>query len=296
METNNGRQGLYYALGCYLIWGLFPLYWYPINQSAMPADQILAQRIVWSAVFSVFLLCCFGGVRTVLRAFAQPKLLTVFALSSFLIALNWLVYLWAIMNHHILDAGLGYFINPLFNVLLGSVFLKEKLNRTQIVALLLALCGIWWLAYPAGKVPWVALLLAGSFGTYGLIRKRAPMDALPGLALETLLLFPFAAAYLWWCSFRQIMVFGQLNHLQIVILLGSGIATTLPLLLFASAAKRISLSLLGMLQYVSPTLQVLLGLLLFGERFSADRFIGYAWVWAGVAVFLWGMWRSRKAA
>lgn len=295
-QNNPNQNGWKYAVACYAIWGLFPIYWYPLNQSAMPADQIIAHRVVWSALFALFLLLLNRQAQTVWAAFRQPKLLATFALSAFLIGINWLVYLWAIVNHRVLDASLGYFINPLVNVFLGRLIFKETLNRAQMLALVLALLGIFWLAIPAGQIPWVALLLASSFAGYGLIRKLAPMDALAGLALETLLLLPLAVAYLAWCVWQDEFVFRQLSTLQLSVLFGSGVATTLPLLYFAKGAKRISMALLGMLQYISPTLQFICGLILFNEIFDAQRFVGFAFVWAGVLVFLCGMVWQKKAA
>ncbi|WP_034334139.1 EamA family transporter RarD [Conchiformibius kuhniae] len=289
------KQGLHYALLCYVFWGLFPIYWYPLNQSAMPAEQILAQRVLWSAVFAVVLGIALKQSRTVLAALVQPKILLPFAVSALLIGINWLVYLWSIVHNRVLEASLGYFINPLFSVFLGRVVLKEALNRVQALALLLAAAGIAWLALPAGHVPWVALLLTASFGVYGLMRKRAPMDALPGLILETLLLAPFALLYLLWCARTgSFYGFSQLTPLQSLVLLGSGVATTVPLLLFAAGARRISLSLLGVLQYIAPTLQLLVGLTLFGERLTPSQLAGYTLVWAGAAVFLWGLYRRPR--
>ncbi|STY61994.1 EamA family transporter RarD [Mannheimia haemolytica] len=289
MNISGKLQGWHYALLCYLTWGTFPIYWYPINQSGMPAEQILAQRVLWSALFAVFLLLIFQQGRAVINAFKQPKVLGLFVLSSFMIGVNWLVYLWAIVNEHILDASLGYFINPIFNVFVGRLILKEQLNKAQLLALLFAISGILWLAIPAGQIPWVALILAASFCIYGLIRKLAPMEPLSGLALETLLMSPFAIAYLCFCYHQNILVFSELNPLQMIVLLCSGIATTLPLLWFAMGARRISMSLLGMLQYISPTLQFLCGVLIFNETLSAERAVGYILVWIGVGVFLLGM-------
>lgn len=293
-QTNPQRTGLFYALGCFLIWGTFPIYWYPINQSAMPAEQILANRVAWSAVFSLILLLIYRQHQVMWAAFRQPKLLGIYFLSSLLIGVNWLVYLWAIVHHRVVDASLGYFINPLFNIFLGWLVFKEQMNRLQSFALILAAIGVVWLAILGGQFPWIAILLAGSFGLYAMIRKLAPMDALVGLTLETVLLLPFALAYLAWCGVSGSLIFAELNGLQTAVLLGSGAATTIPLLLFNGAAKRISLSLLGMLQYVSPTLQMLCGLILFREQMDMNRLIGYAWVWAGVAVFLWAMWRKTR--
>lgn len=288
------RKGLIYALGCYLSWGLFPLYWFPITGANISADQILAQRISWSAVFSIIVLLAMKQGSTLLRAVANKKLMLAFACSSLAISVNWLVYLWAITHNHILDASLGYFIAPLVNVLFGRLFFKETLNLTQTAALASAVIGILWLAVPAGHMPWVSLLLAGSFGIYGLLRKTAPLDALTGMTLETLLMLPFALGYLWYASQHGTLVFSSLSSLQTAVLIGSGAVTVVPLLMFAAAAKRISLGDLGMIQYVSPSMQFLLGLTLFNEAFSPQRFAGYAWVWLGVAVYAAGSVLAKK--
>lgn len=293
--NNEEQKGLLYALACYLMWGLFPLYWYPLTHSAISADQLLAQRIVWSALFSVVVLMLFRQGHQLLEALHQRKLLLTFTASAFAISMNWLVYLWAITHNHVLDASLGYFISPLFSILLGRIFFNERLNRIQVLAIALAAVGVLWLAIPAGQIPWVALLLTFSFGIYGLLRKIAPLAALPGMALETLLMLPFAAAYLLWTAYSGHLVFSELPPLPLAILIGSGAATTIPLLLFASGARRISLTNLGMIQYVSPTCQFMLGLFLFDETFHFSRFIGYVWVWVGVAVYLFGIWQKKKA-
>lgn len=287
------KQGILYALACYGAWGLFPLFWYPLNHSAMPAAQILAQRIVWSGVFAAALLLAFKQGQLLLNALRQVRLLAVFALSSFLIAANWLVYVWAITNNHILEASLGYFINPLFNVFLGALMFQERPTRLQTAAVALAFLGILWLAVPGGKMPWISLALAASFGFYGVVRKIAPMPPLAGLTLETLLLLPFALGYLAWRGAQGTLVFAELDALQKTVLFASGAATTLPLLAFAAAAKRIALSLLGILQNISPSAQLLIGLAL-GEHLDAGRLAGYGLVWAGVTVFLFDVWRQMK--
>lgn len=293
----NKTKGWHYAALCYVIWGTFPIYWSPLNGAAIGAEQILAHRVLWSAVFAVILLIVFKQTHLVLAAFRQPKVLLMFSASALFIGINWLVYLWAILNHHVLDASLGYFINPLVSVFLGWLIFKEKLNKTQIIALFSTLCGIAWLAMPAGQIPWIALLLASSFAAYTVMRKLAPMDALAGLALETILLFPFAFIYLAWSAAQGELVFRQLSALQIAVLLGSGVMTTVPLICFAAGARRIALSLLGMLQYISPTLQFICGLFLFHEAFDSQRLIGFGLVWLGVLIFLWGMrFPQQKAA
>lgn len=293
-QSNEYRKGLLYALGCYLMWGIFPLYWYPITHSPISADQILAQRICWSAIFSIIVLISMQQTGNLIRAMHNRKLLLTFIGSAFAISLNWLVYLWAITNNHILDASLGYFISPLFNVFLGFIFFKETLNRTQVVAIMLAVVGILWLAVPAGHIPWVSLLLAGSFGLYSLLRKLAPLDALTGMTLETLVLVPFALAYLLYVAQQGHLVFSSLEPLPMVVLIGSGMVTVLPLLLFAAGARRISMSDLGMIQYVSPSMQFVLGLTLFQEVFNIHKLVGYAWVWLGIAVYILGVVKLKK--
>lgn len=288
------RKGLIYAFSCYLLWGLFPLYWFPITHSGMGADQILAQRICWSAVFSSAVLLLMRQAGPLLRAVRDRRLLLAFVCSAAAISVNWLVYLWAITHDHVLDASLGYFIAPLVNVLLGRIFFKEKLGFVQIAAVLLAVTGILWLAVPAGRLPWVSLLLAASFGVYGLLRKLAPLDALSGMTLETLLMLPFALGYLGLKATQGGLVFGGLGAVPMAVLIGSGAVTVVPLLMFAAAAKRIALGDLGMIQYISPSIQFFLGLTLFGEAFSTQRFAGYLWVWLGVAVYVYGVVRTGK--
>lgn len=292
-DNNEVKKGFWFAVICYGIWGMFPLYWYPLNALSISAEQVMAHRVLWSAVFAfVLLLCCrqFKGVLSILK---RPKSLLVFMISSFFIGVNWLIYLWAIKNHHVLDASLGYFINPLVNILLGYLFFKERLGVLQFIAVGLALVGVMWLAVPAGGIPWVSLLLAFSFSGYALIRKRVEVDALTGLAVETFLLLPFAIVYLLVCIYQQNFDWSRIPYLAQGVLIGSGVATALPLLFFTASARRISLSLLGILQYISPSLQLVLGLMLFGEVLDGNRLVGYMWVWLGVLVFLYATWNNR---
>lgn len=290
----NPIKGWHYALACFLIWGLFPLYWFPLNQSGMPAEQLLAQRVVWSSIFALIFLTFFKQWPIFWQVWSHPKSCKIFVLSSLLIAMNWLIYLWAIVHHRVLDASLGYGINPLFNILLGRIFLKEKLNHLQILAIIFATLGILWLAIPVGQIPWVALLLAGSFGFYALLRKLFPVGALAGLAVETVMMLPFAIIYLIWCYLNGQWFWSELNTLQTSLLIGSGVITIIPLLLFASAAQRMSLSLLGILQYISPTLQFFLGWILFQESLNMQQLMGYILVWIGVGIFLFSL--NKKAA
>lgn len=285
------RKGLWCAAACYGIWGLFPLYWYPLDGADFSAGRILAHRIVWTAVFALALVWTLRRGGAVADVFRQPRRLALLAASALLIGGNWLTYLWAIVNNHVLDAGLGYLLSPLLSVFFGGLVFGERLNGRQKTAVALAAAGVLWLGWTGGGLPWVALLLAMSFCGYGLVRKLVPVDALTGLTWETLLLLPFALAYL--AGHSADGWFGGLNALQTAVLAASGAVTALPLLLFAAAVRRIPLSLTGMLQYLSPVLQMLLGLTLFGETLGGVCLAGYVWVCAGVAVFLSGL---RRAA
>lgn len=279
------QRGLLYAISCYVLWGLFPLYWYPITQTAMPASQILAQRVVWSTVFALMLVIILRQAGPLLQAARTPKLLGVFAISACLLGSNWLIYLWAITNSHVLDASLGYFMSPLFSILLGRIFFNERMNRLQAAAIGIAVLGVLWLVFLYGNVPWIALGLTISFGFYSLVRKLAPLAALPSLALETLCMLPIAVLYLFWQG-QQGSLFLDLSPLNWGLLVGSGIVTSVPLLLFAAGAKRISMTEMGIIQYISPTAQFVTGLLLFHEAFNMQRFIGYALVWLAVVVYV----------
>ncbi len=293
-RDQEARQGLFYAIGCYVLWGLFPLYWYPLTQTQMPAGQILAQRIVWSTGFALLAVLLFRQGPALWQAFRQPKALLIFACSAALLSANWLIYLWAITHQQVLESSLGYFISPIFSVLLGRIFFKERLQPWQAAAIILAASAVVWLAWLAGKWPWVALGLTVSFGFYGVLRKMAPLAALPGLALETLWMLPVAAVYLLWLGRTGELYWTQLPTLPLLIVMGSGIVTTVPLLLFAAGAKRISLANLGMIQYISPTCQFLTGLWVFREPFDRTRFIAYVLVWLAVGLYVWGSRRPQR--
>ncbi|MBX3618911.1 MAG: EamA family transporter RarD [Rhizobacter sp.] len=287
--------GAVYAALAFAMWGIFPLYFRQIAQ--VPSGEILIHRIVWSLVFVLVVLTVrrqWGWLRPVLR---QPRVLLAFAASAVLLSANWLTYIWAVNNGHVIDASLGYFINPLVNVLLGYTVLHERLRRAQWVALALAAAGVLWLTVQAGHLPWIALMLAGSFGAYGLLRKVATLGALEGLTLETLVLAPLAAVVLGVWMARGTSVFPAPELGTNLWLIAAGPITAVPLLLFAAGARRISLTTLGLLQYIGPTLQLAIGLWLFHEAFSAERLMGFALIWAALGVYsAEGWWRSRTLA
>jgi len=281
----------------YVLWGLFPLY---IKQIAhIPALEIVLHRSLWSLVF-VF------GLLAVLRRFAwlppvlrQPRTLGLFLLSALLLGGNWLLYVWAVNAGRVLDASLGYFINPLVNVVLGYAVLHERPRPVQWAAVALAAVGVVWLAWGAGHLPWVSIVLALSFGLYGLLRKTASLGAIEGLALETLLLGPLALAGVLWLSASGQAHFAQGVASDTWWLLFAGPATAVPLLLFASGARRVSMATLGLLQYLSPSIQFVLGVFAYREPFSTSRGIGFLLIWCALALYSAESWRvlrrSRQA-
>jgi len=289
------RRGVAAALAAFFIWGLFPLYLKPLTH--VPALEILAHRIAWCVLFVLGWLAWQSRLAEVGAAFRDRGVLGRLALSATLIAVNWGLYVWAVSNGRVLEASLGYFINPLVNVMLGVLVLGERLNRRQWTAVALAAVGVAWLTFAAGGLPWVSLALALSFGTYGLVRKVANVGAVPGLAVETLLLAPVGLAFLAWLQSRGAGAFGQPPLHVSLLLAGSGLITALPLALFATGARLIPYSVVGIIQYVGPTLQLLLGVYLYGEPFAGARAIGFCVIWAGLAVFVTdGFLRSRRVA
>lgn len=289
----SARSGFAAAVAAFLIWGLFPLYLKPL--SGVPATQIMAHRIVWCCLLVFAWLAVRGELGAVRRALAEPSSRRRLTASAALISVNWLIYVWAVTNEHTVDASLGYFINPLLNVVLGVFVLNERLNRAQWFAVMLAAVGVVYLTVVLGRPPWIALSLAASFGLYGLIRKVVSVEAVPGLATETLLLAPFATAFLLWSASQGSGALGHSSAGVTALLLGSGLVTALPLALFAYGARRIPLSTLGLLQYVGPTLQFLIGVLVFHEPFPRARAVGFVLIWAALAVYAAdGLWRSRK--
>jgi chloramphenicol-sensitive protein RarD len=289
------RVGILYASTAYLIWGLLPLYLRALQ--SVPAHEILLHRVVWSWVFLVGLLACKRHWRWLAGAVRQPRVLLGFTASALLLSVNWFIYIWAVNAGRVVDASLGYFINPLFSVMLGYLVLKERLRTGQWLAVGLAALGVVWLTVQAGAPPWIGLSLAATFGAYGLLRKTAALDALEGLALETALLGPFAAVALVWLAQHGEAAFVHADTHQWLLLLAAGPVTAIPLLCFAAGARRIPLSLLGLLQYIGPSLQLALGVLLWHEPFRPAKFAGYALIWSALALYtLEGVWTRRRPA
>lgn len=288
------RSGIVSAALAFLCWGLFPIYFHAIGE--VPPMQILAHRVLWSLAFLLIVLALRRQWKW-LAIVRQPRVFWSFAASAFLLSANWLVYIWAVKNGHVIEASLGYFINPLVNITLGFLLLKERMRPAQWAAIALAALGVCWLTWQSGTVPWIALFLAASFGGYGLLRKTAALGALEGLSFETMVLFPFAAGYIAWLTMNGANAFmnAPLDTTRLL-LVAAGPITAIPLLLFASGARKIPLSILGLLQYLSPTIQFVLGVWLFHEAFSSDRLVGFVMIWAALALYAGeGLLRSRSA-
>lgn len=276
------NPGLLYASAAFTIWGLFPLYFMLIPHVA--AMEVVLQRSLWSLLFLVVLLSVLKRWAWLKPVLAEPRKLPLFAFSALLLSCNWLVYVYAVQSHQVVEASLGYFINPLVNVLLGVVVLRERLSRLRWVAVALAALGVAWLTWQMGRLPWIALVLACSFGLYGLVRKTSSLGALEGLALETFLLAPLVLTALVWWTLTQGGVWAQGDLQSSAWLVLSGPLSALPLMFFAMGARRLPLATLGMVQYLSPTIQLLLGVWVFHEAFSSARLVGFACIWAALAL------------
>lgn len=277
------NKGMLYAIAAYGMWGLFPLYWKTLHH--VPALEILSHRMAWSLLFVLILLVMrrqWGWLKT---AVSQPKTLLLFTASAILLSLNWFVYIWGVNAGHIVETSLGYFINPLVSVLMGVFFLGEKLRRGQWAAIGLAALGVIYLTVRYGALPWIALTLATSFALYGLIRKTAPLGSLEGLSLETALMFIPALGYLVYLEVTGTAAFGHVDTLTTVLLGFAGVATAVPLLLFAAGARLIKLATIGILQYIAPTLQFLIGVLIYHEAFTMDRLVGFSLIWLALLIY-----------
>ena len=276
------RRGFWYGFGAYFLWGIFPLY-FPLLEPT-GALEVLAHRIVWSLVFVGVLLLMGRGWSRLRAVVADRRRLRLVAVGSVLIAVNWGVFIWAVLNGHVLESSLGYFINPLVLIFLGVVVLGERLRRSQWLAIALATVAVVVLTVDYGRPPWVALTLAFSFGTYGLMKKKADIGAVEGLGLETLMLAPVALAYIGWVQVDGGAVFGHEGAGNMLLLAGAGVITAVPLLLFGGAATRVPMSTLGLLQYIAPTMHFVLGLVIFDEAMSTARWVGFVLVWVALVM------------
>lgn len=286
MKTLSGRsesKGIAYAVFCYAMWGILPLFWKALKQ--IDAGEILASRILWSFVFLVLILTIIGGLRELKNVFLNAKSLLGVVLGSLLITTNWFIYIWAVNSNHVIETSLGYYINPLFTVLLGVTVLKERIDRWQIVSLLLALLGVIVITVQYGKVPWVALLLAITFGLYGLVKKISNLTSIIGLTMETMMIAPVALGFVVYKLIEGTSTLVSLPWNVSVLAVLTGVVTAIPLLMFAQAAKCVPLSTIGFIQYLSPSIALLMGIFLFKEDFTRIDFISFGLIWLALGIY-----------
>lgn len=281
------------ALTAFLTWGFFPLY-VSLIDDRVSAWEILAHRILWTALFLGLFAVVSGRVDRVAAVIARPRRLAWLLLTAVLVATNWGVFIWAVIHERVLEASLGYYINPLFNVALGLVFLGERLRRAQWLAVAIAACGVLFMVAVVGRLPWVSLALAGSFGSYGLIRKQLDVDSLTGLLIETLALAPIAIIALAVFYYHGQAMFGRDTLTTDVLLIGAGIMTIVPFTAFVAGARRLRLATLGLVQYITPSLHFATGILILGETFSPIEGVTFVCIWIGLAIYTLDLWRHRE--
>ena len=294
MSTRDeARSGLLWGLSAYLMWGFIVFYFRAVSH--VPTLEVLAHRVVWSVLLLGILLGFRGRWRENLARAYRPRVLATLALSTVLIATNWFTFIWAIANDQTLQASLGYFINPLVNVLLGFLFLGERLTPARWVSVGLAVVALILLVVQQGAVPVVALVLAFSFGFYGLLRKIMPVDSLVGLMVETKLLLPIAVGYMVWLQMRGELVFLSLDRGTDALLILAGVVTAIPLLCFANAARRLDYATVGLLQYIAPSLQFAIAVQVFGEPLQRVQLVAFGLIWVGLGIYSVDALRRRPA-
>lgn len=282
IENKDTPQGLGFALAAYLLWGFLPIYMKWLDH--IPSVEVVAHRIIWSVPIAGALLVILGRTRDIRAALANPRMLGMGFVTAALISVNWTIYVWAIASDQALDAALGYYINPLFSIFLGAVFLRERLKPLQIVAILLAASAVAILAYEAGRLPWISISLTLSWGFYALFKKSLPIGPNQGFMLEVLILTLPAVGYLIWLATQGQGTFAT-SWDNSWLLMGSGLVTAVPLILYANGAKLLRLSTIGILQYIAPTLIFLVAIFLFGETLDRARMIAFPMIWAALVVY-----------
>ena len=293
IKLDENSQGIVYGVSAYMLWGCFPLFFALFD--GVPAYEILVHRIVWSCVFLTLLITLMRRWAPVVNALAHPRRLGRVAGCAVLIALNWGVYIYSVETHHVLQASLGYFLTPLINVALGMLILRERMARLQGVAVALAVVGILVQLVLLGSIPWIAVILALSFGTYGLLRKQGLLDGLSGLFVETLLLLPLALLALAAMAQMELSHFTQ-DVRTLMLLVASGVFTAVPLLAFAGAARRLRLATLGFLMYINPSMQFLIAVFVFKEAISSVQLASFALIWLALLLYSWSAWRGMQSA
>ncbi|OMP67449.1 EamA family transporter RarD [Domibacillus epiphyticus] len=293
---NEMKSGILFTASSFIIWGLIPIYWKLI--SSVSSYEILANRIIWSFVFMIILLLLMkklAPLRDVLiEVKTHPKKSIALSIASLLISINWFVFIWAVNHDHIIETSMGYYINPLMSVLLGIVVLKEALSKTQLLSFLLAATGVLIMTFSYGSFPWVSLSLAVSFAFYGLAKKMIKMDAAVGLTIETAVVMPFAILFLIYVSMKGSISLFSGDVKTDLLLMGGGILTAIPLLLFGHGAQKIPLYMIGFLQYIAPTMTLLLGVLVYHEPFTSSQILSFMFIWSALAVFTFGQIRGPQ--
>jgi len=283
-EKGARYSGVLAASVAFVIWGVLPIYWKLLQ--GIPAYEILCHRMSWSVLVTFGLILILGKKRSLWQALKNPRTVVIFTLIALLLACNWLIYIWAINAGHIIEASLGYFINPLINVLFGVIFFRERMRPAQWAALFLVCCGVLYLTIYYGQFPWIAITLAVSFAIYGLLHKKTSVPPLEGLCLETIVLFVPAVLFLLVMETKGYGSFGHISLSQSLLLAGTGLVTAVPLLFFGYAASKIPLSTLGLLQYLAPTINLLIGIFMYGESFPKERMIGFTLIWVALLLYV----------
>lgn len=277
------NKGIWSGVAAYAMWGFFPIYWKLLHD--VPALQVIGHRIGWSFILLTTYILSTGQWRNFRSAAFKLKTVGIYSIAAVLLSFNWLIYVWGVNAGFIVETSLGYFINPLLSVLLGVVFLRERLRPLQWIPVGLAAAGVVYLTVVYGRLPWIALSLAFTFGFYGFVKKLSPLGSLYGLTLETGIVFPVALIYIVFAAFNGSGIFLQSGSSTDLLLIGAGAVTTIPLLMFASAAKQIPLTVVGLLQYIAPTLQFLIGVFIYREPFALSHLIGFGIVWVALVIF-----------
>jgi len=286
LSTNRSKesiQGIWYSILAFVAWGFLPLYWKALKE--VQPEEILAHRIVWSLVFVAVILVLNGRWKQLRKVLRQPRKLLAILVCSLLIGVNWFIYIWAVNANHVVEASLGYYINPLLSVFLGMIVLKERLSCWQLVSLFLACLGVIIITLHYGSIPWIALSLAITFGLYGLFKKMANVDSLISLALETAVLAPVALGYLLFLQVKGSAALGSVTISTTMLLIGSGVATALPLLWFAMGTQRVALSTVGFIQYLAPSISLMLGIFVFKESFTSTDALSFGFIWSALVVY-----------
>lgn len=286
-------RGFMFALFAYLIWGLFPFYMKAVSH--IPVLEVLAHRMIWSLPLAAIILVCIGRTKDIAAALRDPRTIAMACLTASLITINWGIYIWAIFNNHAVDAALGYYITPLINVLLGAVFLKERLTKMQVIAVVLATLAVLLLTIAQGGLPWVSIVLPLSFGFYGFFRKSLPIGATQGFMLEVMILFIPASAYVLWLYTQQQDHFITGTATDVLLLILAGVVTAVPLVLYAAGAKLLRYSTLGLMQYITPSMIFLLAIFVFGEEFNMVQLYAFLLIWAGLIIYTVSMLRENHA-